>query len=43
MEVMGANGLRRDRKLARQLSALGVTSYTDGTNEVCNIVIARTF
>ena len=43
MEVMGANGLKRDHKLARQLTALGITSYTDGTNDVCNIVIARSF
>jgi alkylation response protein AidB-like acyl-CoA dehydrogenase len=43
MEVMGANGLKREYKLARQLTALGVTPYTDGTNEVCNMVIARSF
>ena len=41
MDVMGANGLKRDYKLTRQLTALGITSNTDGTNEVCNIVIAR--
>ncbi len=43
MDVMGASGLKRDYKLVRQLTALAITSNTDGTNEVCNIVIGRSF
>ncbi|MCI8293369.1 MAG: acyl-CoA/acyl-ACP dehydrogenase [Hespellia sp.] len=41
MQCMGANGLKRSYSLARQLSALSITFNTDGTSEICNLVIGR--
>ncbi len=43
MDNMGSNGLTRTYRLARQLSGLAMCSNTDGTNEICNIVIGRSF
>lgn len=42
MQMLGANGLRRDCPIARQLSGIAVTYDTDGTNDICNVVISRT-
>ena len=41
MQAMGANGLRREHGLARQLDAVKVCHYTDGTTEIQNVVIGR--
>ncbi len=41
MQAMGANGLRREYGLARQLAATKVCHYTDGTTEIQNVVIGR--
>jgi len=41
MQVLGANGFRHDRPLARHLAAAKMAQYLDGTTEVQNIVIAR--
>lgn len=43
MRAMGANGLKRSYPLARQLEACRVTECMDGTGEIMNIVIARSF
>lgn len=43
MQAMGANGLRREHGLARQLAAAKATHYTDGATEIQNVVIGRTF
>lgn len=41
MQVMGANGAKRDYGLARQLAAARLTHYIDGTTEIQNVVISR--
>ncbi len=41
MQIMGANGLKRDHPLARQLSGCRVTEFMDGTSDIQNIVIGR--
>lgn len=41
MQVMGANGYRRDHALARHLSNAKMAHYLDGTTEVQNVVIGR--
>lgn len=41
MQCMGSNGLHRKYPLARQMTALAVTFNTDGTNDICNLVIGR--
>lgn len=41
MQVMGANGAKRDYGLARQLAAARLTQYIDGTTEIQNVVISR--
>ncbi len=41
MQIMGANGLKRDYPLARQLSGCRVTEFMDGTSDIQNIVIGR--
>ena len=41
MQAMGANGLRREHGLARQLDSVKVCHYTDGTTEIQNVVIGR--
>lgn len=41
MQSMGSNGLLRRYPLVRQLSALTIAFHTDGTNDICNIVIGR--
>lgn len=43
MKALGANGLKRSYHLSRQLTASRVTECMDGTGEVMNIVIARSF
>jgi len=43
MQVMGANGLLRENPLARQMSGARVTYYMDGTTEILNMVIGRSF
>lgn len=42
MQCMGSNGLNRKYPLARQITALAITYNTDGTNDICNLVIGRT-
>lgn len=39
--AMGADGLRREHPLARQLCAARVTQFMDGTTEIQNVVIGR--
>ena len=41
MRALGANGLKREFGLARQLAAARVTECMDGTGEILNIVIGR--
>lgn len=41
MRALGANGLKREHGLARQLAAARVTECMDGTGEVQNIVLGR--
>lgn len=41
MQVMGANGLRREHPLARHLASAKVAQYLDGATEIQNVVIAR--
>ena len=41
MRAMGANALKRESQLPRQLNGVRVTECMDGTGEVQNIVIAR--
>jgi alkylation response protein AidB-like acyl-CoA dehydrogenase len=41
MQLMGANGLKREYPLVRQLTALAITFNTDGTNDACNLVIGK--
>ena len=41
MQAMGANGLRLENNIARQLAAAKVCHYTDGTTEIQNVVIGR--
>lgn len=41
MQCMGSNGLKREYPLARQLAALTITFNTDGTNDICDLVIGR--
>ena len=43
MRALGANGLKRSCNLPRQLAASRVTECMDGTGEVMNIVISRSF
>lgn len=41
MRVLGANGLKRDSGLPRQLAAARVAECMDGTGEIMNVVIGR--
>jgi alkylation response protein AidB-like acyl-CoA dehydrogenase len=41
MQVMGANGARRDHPLPRHLAAARLTHYVDGATEIQNVVIGR--
>jgi len=41
MQVMGANGLRRELPLARHLESAKIAQYLDGATEIQNVVIAR--
>ncbi len=43
MQCMGSNGLKRSYPMVRQMTALSIAFNTDGTNEICNIVIGKTF
>ena len=41
MRAFGANGLKRDSNLPRQLAAVRVSECMDGTGEIMNVVIGR--
>ena len=41
MQVMGANGARRDHPLPRHLAASRLTQYIDGATEIQDVVISR--
>ena len=41
MQVMGANGARRDHPLPRHLAASRLTHYVDGATEIQDVVISR--
>jgi alkylation response protein AidB-like acyl-CoA dehydrogenase len=41
MQCMGSNGLKRAYPLVRQLTGLAISFNTDGTNDICNLVIGR--
>ena len=41
MRALGANGLKREYGLARQLAAVRVSECMDGTGEIMNVVIGR--
>ena len=41
MQAMGANGLRRDYPLGRQIACARIANYVDGTTEIQNERIAR--
>lgn len=41
MRALGANGLKRENDLARQLAAVRVSECMDGTGEIMNVVIGR--
>ena len=41
MQCMGSNGLKRSYPLVRQLTGMAVSFNTDGTNDICNLVIGR--
>ena len=41
MQCMGSNGLKRTYPLVRQLTGLAISFNTDGTNDICNLVIGR--
>lgn len=41
MEAMGANGLKREYPLVRQLAAMTIAFDTDGTNNICNVVLGK--
>lgn len=42
IQCMGSNGLKRQYPLARQMTALTTAFNADGTNDICNVVIAKT-
>jgi len=41
MQVMGANGAKRDHPLPRHLAAARLTHYVDGATEIQDVVISR--
>ena len=41
MQCMGSNGLKRQYPIVRQLTGMAVSFNTDGTNDICNLVIGR--
>ena len=41
MQVMGANGAKRDHPLPRHLAASRLTQYIDGATEIQDVVISR--
>jgi alkylation response protein AidB-like acyl-CoA dehydrogenase len=41
MQALGANGLKDEFGLGRQLAAARVAEFMDGTSEIQNIVIGR--
>lgn len=41
IQVFGANGLKEDTGLGRQLASARVCAFMDGTSEILNLVIAR--
>lgn len=41
MRALGANGLKRENGLARQLAAVRISECMDGTGEIMNVVIGR--
>lgn len=42
IQCMGSNGLKRQYPLVRQMTALTTAFNADGTNDICNVVIAKT-
>jgi len=43
MRALGANGLKRANDLPRQFAATRVAECMDGTGEIMNVVIGRSF
>lgn len=41
MQCMGSNGLSRHFPIVRQVTGMAVSFNTDGTNDICNLVIGR--
>lgn len=41
MHAMGANGLKRENGIVKQFTGMNIFFDTDGTNEICNLVLSR--
>lgn len=41
MQCMGSNGLKRTYPIVRQLTTIAISFNTDGTNDICNVVLGR--